>query len=464
MRLGWHLMIIGLPTPMAGGRSALLLPIIFLVVILFFGVLFITHMLKRFFRGAQETEDAPARPAEAGETAFAAASVQAVIQKLREQEREVARLHQVERERAQQTERLSDAVTRNMPTGMIVVGVNSLVNLSNAAAEAALGVGALQYRRYSDVLGPDSRLTELLGACLRDGQTYQREEIVHRTSSGETRHLGVTISPVSKAQGKVTGALCLMSDLTELTLLQRQMRLKESLASLGEMSAGIAHEFKNSLATLSAYAQLIQQEAGSGEVRENAGKIVSEARALTHVVTEFLRFAKPMEVEGERVAMGALVERVIGEAHETFPGVSFSTSGTFTDVAGDEGLLRQALLNLVRNAAETTPETLKLSGTSGRVEVIGSVEELAGRRMQRLAVCDEGPGIRSEDLARIFLPFYTTKSSGTGLGLAVVQKIAVQHGGSAEVQNRPGRGAEFILWLPAPGPPAEAVDSTPGRI
>jgi signal transduction histidine kinase len=315
-------------------------------------------------------------------------------------------------------------------------------------------------------------LTELLGACLREGQTFQREEIDHRTASGETRHLGVTISPVGKVHGKVTGALCLMSDLTELTLLQRQVRLRESLASLGEMSAGIAHEFKNSLATLSAYAQLIQQEAGSGEVAENASKILNEARSLTHVVTEFLRFARPMEVEGEAVAMGALVERVLGEVRDSFPCVSFSSGGEFIEVAGDEGLLRQALHNLIRNAAETAPQAppgatadAKVgSGPAGRVEVNGTVEELGGRKMQRLAVCDDGPGIPPEDLPKIFLPFYTTKTSGTGLGLAVVQKIAVQHGGSAEAQNRPGGGAEFILWLPAVAAAAKAVDSAPRGI
>jgi signal transduction histidine kinase len=432
-------------------------------VALFFGILLLVHFVNRFLRSRREEPDKPARPAEAGETAFAAASIQAVIQKLREQEREVERLHRVERERAQQTERLSDAVTRNMPTGLLVVGANALVNLSNPAAEEALGVGALQYRRYSDVLGADSRLAELLGACLREGTTYQREEIDHRTAAGETRHLGVTISPVGRAQGKVTGALCLMSDLTELTVLQRQMRLKESLASLGEMSAGIAHEFKNSLATLSAYAQLIQQEAGSGEVAENATKILNEARSLTHVVTEFLRFARPMEVEGESVAMGALVERVVAEVSSMFPAASFSSTGEWIEVAGDEGLLRQALLNLIRNAAEA-PEGGDGARTTRRVEVIGAVEELAERRMQRVAVCDNGPGIAPEDLPRIFLPFYTTKTSGTGLGLAVVQKIAVQHGGSAEARNRPEGGAEFILWLPAPAAPVQAVASGPGRI
>ena len=460
------------PVQIPGGIPAYLPNPIILFAAVMFGVLVLVYLMRKFLRGESEQKDAPARPAEAGESTFTAASIQAVIQRLREQEREVERLHRVERERAQQTERLSDAVTRNMPTGMLVVGANALVNLSNPAAEAALGVGALQYRRYSDVLGAESRLTELLGACLREGQTFQREEIDHRTATGETRHLGVTISPVGKVQGKVTGALCLMSDLTELTLLQRQVRLRESLASLGEMSAGIAHEFKNSLATLSAYAQLIQQEAGTGEVAENAAKILSEARSLTHVVTEFLRFARPMEVEGEPVAMGALVERVLAEVRESFPGVSFSSAGEFIDVAGDEGLLRQALLNLIRNAAETAPaspsgassDAIKPSGATRRVEVNATVEDLAGRRMQRLSVCDDGPGIFPEDLPKIFLPFYTTKTSGTGLGLAVVQKIAVQHGGGAEASNRPGGGAEFILWLPAPAAPVSTVASAPRGI
>ena len=448
----------------------------------FFGFLLVSYMFLRHLRaGLNKKEETTGRPAQASETAFAAASVQAVIQKLREQERELERLRNVERERAQRTERLTDAVTRNMPTGLIVVGANSLVNLSNPAAEAALGVGALQYRRYTDLLGTDSELAELMGACLRQGQTFQRQEIDHRTAAGETRHLGVTISPVSMVEGKATGALCLMSDLTELTVLQRQMRLKESLASLGEMSAGIAHEFKNSLATLCAYAQLIQQQSVSTDVAENAGKILSEARSLTHVVAEFLRFARPMELEGELLAMAPLVERVVAEAREIFPGVTFSSAGEFTDVAGDEGLLRQALLNLLRNAAEATPAqrdgpaSLRVStgagaergagtgfGTdakkedspplkpAGRVEVLGTIEDQAGRRMQRLAVRDDGPGIPAEDLSKVFLPFYTTKTSGTGLGLAIVQKIAVQHGGSAEAQNRPEGGAELILWLPAP--------------
>lgn len=449
-----------------GGPLWLSAGVIFTLALLF-ALLLIVVTLRRTLHGrhGHEEESPPPRPSQAGETAFASASVQAVIQKLSEQERELERLHRVERERAQQTERLSLAVTRNMPTGLLLVGANSLVSLANPAAETGLACGALQYRRYTDVLGADSPIARLLTECLREGRTFQRVQVEHFTAAGELRQLGVTISPIAHGGAKVTGALCLLSDLTELTALQRQIRLKESLASLGEMSAGIAHEFKNSLATVSAYAQLIQQEAGGGEIAEHATKILAETRALTHVVTEFLRFAKPMEVDREAVALDALVERVVAETREAMDRVTFLTEGDFTQVPGDEGLLRQALLNLVRNAAEAATgdgsaiESAGTGATPPTVSVRGSVEELGGRRLQRIAIADNGPGVPEEDLQKIFLPFYTTKAEGTGLGLAVVQKIAVQHGGSAEAHNLPGGGAEFILWLPAQAAQHQAVDS-----
>ncbi len=452
------------PFQLPGGGHIWLSAGLFFFLAFVFGLLLVLNILARYLRRQRSGggDSPPPRPSQAGEAAFASASVQAVIQKLREQERELERLHRVERARAEQTERLSEAVTRNMPTGLLLVSANGLVSLANPAAQAALRSTALQYHRYSDVFGPNSRLTSLLGACLREGRTFQREECEHRTASGETRHLGVTVSPIVQAQGKVTGALCLLSDLTELTALQRQIRLKESLAALGEMSAGIAHEFKNSLATVSAYAQLIQQEA-CGETAENAAKILAETRALTHVVTEFLRFARPMEVSGERIALGALVERVLAEVREALPGVALAAEGEFAELAGDEGLLRQALLNMVRNAAEAASGPVA-AGATAQVVVRGAIEELAGRRMQRVSVLDNGPGVPADDLPKLFLPFYTTKANGTGLGLAVVQKIAVQHGGSAEARNRPGGGAEFILWLPSPAPTPQAVDSQAGRI
>ena len=427
---------------------------------LFFGLLLLLWIFLRSMRGRGQSpviqDDAAPRPASSSESAFAAASVQAVIRRLREQERELDRLHRELKARASETERLTEAVTRQMPTGLLLVNAQGLINICNPAAEQTLGLGALQYRRYSEVLGADSVLTRLLETCLRQGNTFQREEIEHRTASGETRHIGLTISPITREPSKVAGALCLLSDLSELTALQRTLRLKESLAALGEMSAGIAHEFKNALATISAHAQLIQQEEPSAEVGDYAAKILLEVRTLTHVVTEFLRFARPLEAASGTAAMDTLVERVVAEARQSHPRVDFRSEGDFPAIPGDESLLRQAMLNLLRNAAEAVSQFRRESSLAGHVLLRGERVENAGRPALRLIVSDDGPGIPPADLEKLFLPFYTTKPDGTGLGLAVVQKIAVQHGGSAEARNLPGGGAAFTLTLPASPPPESA--------
>jgi signal transduction histidine kinase len=219
------------------------------------------------------------------------------------------------------------------------------------------------------------------------------------------------------------------------------------------MSAGIAHEFKNALATISGYAQMIRSEAGAGDIRDSAERILDQTRSLTHVVTEFLRFAKPLEICYETVGMQALVGRVAEDLRETFPQCVVECDGAFLELPGDEALLRQALLNLTRNAAESGRD----AGRPPCVVISGTMEELGGRKWQRICVADNGPGIPERDLPKIFLPFYTTKSEGTGLGLAVVQKVALQHGGSIEARNRPEGGAEFLLWLPLRQEPSPSL-------
>jgi signal transduction histidine kinase len=438
---------------------------IVLLVILIGAVIFFAYMLRKFMRsqaGGPGSEDWTSSKTDVNNpSAFMAASMQGVIEKLRAQEKELARLHLLAQERAQESERLTEEVTRNMPTGLLLVNATGAITSTNPASEDALGIRTLRYRSYKDILGADSDLTHMLTACIRDGKTFQRGEIEHMTPEGEVRHLGVTISPIYRTvrapvrlladptlqqagEMKVSGALCLMSDLTELTALQKQIRWKENLAALGEMSAGIAHEFKNSLATISGYAQMIRSEVKSGDVLDSSERILDQTRALTHVVTEFLRFAKPLEICYEAVPMQSVVDKVAEELRETVLGCIVECEGTFEDLPGDEALLRQALLNLARNGAQASQGVAE----TPRVMMSGTIEELGGRKWQRICIADNGAGIPESDLQKIFLPFFTTKSEGTGLGLAIVQKVALQHGGSIEARNRAGGGAEFLLWLP----------------
>lgn len=410
-------------------------------------------------REEYQTKAGPSTPSTENASAFMAASMQGVIQQLREQEKELERLHKIERERAEQTERLSEEVTRNMPAGLVVVSATGIISSSNPAAEQVLGIRGLAFRRYSEALGPSSALTKLVAECLGKGKIFQREEVEHVPPAGDTRHLGVTISPIRRGEGKISGAICLLTDLTELAALQQRMQFKENLAALGELSAGIAHEFKNALATISGYAQLIP-DACPNEAADYAKKIVEQTRNITHVVAEFLKYARPLEIPDERVELEEVVHRAAAEVAQAMPQVIIECKGDFGQTEGDEGLLRQALLNLARNAAEACAA----SEGGGRVVLRGDRIEGEDAGWQRICVTDNGPGITEAAMSKLFRPFFTTKTNGTGLGLAVVQKVIVQHGGQVEVRNCPKGGAEFIVTLPLPRRVPEAVESSQARI
>ena len=321
--------------------------LVLVVVALFF--------IRRFFENTRDAHRAnlTVAPSTENPSSFMAASMQGVIQKLREQEKELEHLHRIEKERAEQTERLSEEVTRNMPAGLLIVNATGIISSANPAAEQALGIQGLAFRRYSEVLGENSELTKLLSECLVEGKIFRREQVEHPAPGGECRHLGVTISPIRRGVGKINGAICLMMDLTELAMLQQRVQLKENLAALGELSAGIAHEFKNALATISGYAQMIRADASGDEAADYSQKILDQTRNITHVITEFLKYARPLEISNEQVALQSLVERIVSEISEAMPDVRIRCEGAFNNVPGDEGLLRQALLNLARNAARS---------------------------------------------------------------------------------------------------------------
>jgi PAS domain S-box-containing protein len=416
-------------------------------------------LLRKVFQNSPaRSNDNLNAPRTENASAFMAASMQAVIQKLKEQEKELERLHREERERADLTERLSEEVTRNMPAGLIVVNAQSIITSANPAAEQTLGQRGLGFRRFSEALGESSDLSRLISDCLHTGKIFRREQIEHRDAAGDIRQLGVTISPIRKGGDDVSGVICLLTDLTELASLQKQMQLKENLAALGELSAGIAHEFKNALATISGYAQMIQFDPSNPEAAENAEKILEQTRNITHVVTEFLKYARPLDISDEPVALEPLIERIVAEISEAMPLVRLRREGPYGEVAGDESLLRQAFLNLTRNAAEAC----SAAPNGGKVIVRSENLQRDGAAYQRVTVFDNGPGIPRNVLPKLFRPFFTTKPNGTGLGLAVVQKIIVQHGGHVEAHNRPEGGAAFIVTLPLSRRWQEAVELKQG--
>ncbi|HTK94112.1 MAG TPA: ATP-binding protein [Terriglobales bacterium] len=414
-----------------------------LVVVIFIGGIWIYSVRKRLISEGTSSAD---RPAAAGDVAFSLAAYNGVIQRLKEQETELQRLRQSERGRAATSESVSEAVLSNLASGVLLFANNGMVRQANPAAKAILGFGALFgmhardiFRRVTGVrreglsAEDPGALVEAIDQCLRHGLPFRRIEADYTTPGGERRVLGVTVSPVRGTLGEAMGAACLISDLTEITGLAQQMREREKMSALGEMSAGIAHEFKNSLATISGYAQMLARDAGEGS--QFAGKIVSETANLTRIVTDFLKFARPQEFEPEELAVRSLVEECVQEC-----GLDADLSGLPAELTltGDRTALRQAFSNLLRNSAEAA------EGQPVRVAVSAESEG----ELLKLRFRDQGPGIPADVLPRIFIPFFTTKPQGTGLGLALVQRIVNDHGGTVRVESG-GQGTVFTLSFPA---------------
>jgi signal transduction histidine kinase len=381
------------------------------------------------------------------ETMLMADAVQDAVHRLRTEERAM-------KARAEESERLSSEIIGSMTSGVLLVDENARVRTMNPAG--------LHLLRGADLNGADGvplgsdadlrvalagapALADAIEESLETGKPIVRRSLrLGQGSSGKPSHLGVTVSPIRGTGGALQGAICLFSDLSEVAELEEQLRLKDSLARLGELTAGIAHEFRNGLATIHGYARLLDLERLPDEFRPYVTGIRDETESLRQVVTQFLNFAKPAELTLTRVDIGAIVDRaaedVAGEARAR--GGTITVSGEFGIVDGDEVLLRQAFSNLCRNALEACTGV----GTTPLISIDGSVD--AAQSLLRVAVVDNGPGIDDRVAAQMFQPFFTTKANGIGLGLPLVQKIIVTHNGRVSASKDAERGTRLVVSLP----------------
>ena len=261
---------------------------------------------------------------------------------------------------------------------------------------------------------------------------------------GAAVHLGVTVSPIRDGAGHASGAICLFTDLSAVVELEEQLRLKDSLARLGELTAGIAHEFRNGLATIHGYARLFEFDRLPEDYRHYVQAIRDETEALGQVVVNFLNFARPAELTLAPVALRGIAERAAEEIRTdvTARGGAVRVTGDFGVVQGDEVLLRQAFSNLCRNAVEACVDR----STPPRVTIHGAVD--AAQKTQVMTVTDNGPGVNANVTARMFRPFFTTKKTGTGLGLRSVAFTVQQLQGRISVESEPGSGTSVTAMLP----------------
>ena len=365
---------------------------------------------------------------------------QAVLEKLKGQERELQHLKSHRREGSDE-DFPGESLARSLNSGMMAFDATGVVRLVNPAALQILGRSQEEMvgRRLGELFEETEGLGRLLSEGLGKGAPRSREMVPHRRPDGKEIHLGVGLSPIHREAGENRGLICLLSDLTEIRLLRDRVALKENLAQLGELSAGIAHEFRNALATLQGYGRLLQR-CRDEEARNLAASILREVGNIGAVVGEFLQFARPAALSVSEVDLRGLLEGLSREMSEPSgsPPFIIRLAGVFPRLSGDESLLRRAFHNLLLNASQAR------NGKGVEVTVTGATE---GRTL-RIEVADNGKGIPPAILPRIFTPFFTTRVDGTGLGLPLVQKAIVSHDGSIEVASQEGQGTRFLIRLP----------------
>jgi len=364
------------------------------------------------------------------------AALEESVQKLRAQERATA-------ERAEASERLNTQIVNSLTAGLLVVDRNTTIQILNQAGRKMLGVGDSVRSRLADLPVPAAPLASAITECLTTGQAIVRRAL-EMPHAGAVTHVGVTVSPLGSPAGSDGGVICLFSDITAVVDLEEQLRLKDTLAKLGELTAGIAHEFRNGLATIHGYGKLLDPAALPAQFAPYVEGIRQETDALGQVVTNFLNFARPTQLSLATHELGTIIERVRVDLQPEARQLrgDIAVCGEFGRVEADDVLLRQAFMNLLRNAVEACQG----HGVTPDVKVEGAIDHAAN--VVRVTVRDNGPGIAPEAREKIFRPFFTTKKTGTGLGLALVQKIIVTHNGRVSATSLAGGGASFQVTLP----------------
>lgn len=433
---------------------ALLAAFIGVLVLSFLSIVLLLRRLLRPYRqlvGEARRAPVAARSDKSrDEGQFVLETFKTVVAQLQAQQRELEALSARESARAASAEKFSERIVASVPSGLVAFDAEGRATVVNAPARTLIEAnGEVEGLRARELFRAAPDLAEMAENCLQTGEVYRREEVMATGANGLSRRLGATVAPIDPTPGQgARGALCLLTDLTEVLQLREQVALKRNLESLGEMAAGLAHEFKNALATLHGYAQLLQNLSPDERGRGASDALLEEVRHLSEMVSGFLNFARPGPLALADVSLHELIEDCLAELRPFYEDlrVELIREGEFPNVRADERMLRQALLNLLRNAAEALGE----ESMERLVTIRGSKQQgVAGKSWVVIEIQDTGEGIQAGDLQRIFIPFFTTKSKGHGVGLALAHRVITDHNGTLTATNAPNGGALFTIKLPA---------------
>ncbi|MGA9108782.1 MAG: ATP-binding protein [Smithella sp.] len=331
----------------------------------------------------------------------------------------------------------SDALVKNMPIGLIALDDQGLIITCNQNAQEVLGVDCNEVSgKYAADLLP-APLQKILSRLPRRGGLLE-QDIALLSADGKEQTWETLLAGLID-EGKPAGKILLIRNVTQIRLLEKEVAKSRYLNSIGSLAAGVAHEIRNPLSSIKGFAVYFKERlSGNTDDQQTADIMIQEVERLNRVVSQLIEFARPLELKRENVQMAELVQHAVkliaADAKKKQISIEIEAAAEISPVEVDSDKIKQVLLNIFLNSLAALQDggklKIKLSSRANNLEVI---------------ISDNGAGIEKMDLPRIYDPYFTSKPAGTGLGLAVVQKIMEAHGGNISLESVAGKGTEVFL-------------------
>lgn len=341
-----------------------------------------------------------------------------------------------------ETKTLNDLIIENAADGVIAIDRQGDVTTMNPAAEMITGytLNELVGKPYATLFSDPHFASPVLDT-LAHGTEHLAQEVSF-PARDRTIELSVTTSRIHNPNGELIGALVIFSDLTARKETQRRLAQTERLATLGELMAGVAHEVRNPLTAICGYVQIIRQQTSLPVHQEYLSVVLKEIDSINRVIQQLLDFSRPRQSQWQQVLLNSLIEEtlILVQTSGVQARIAFNVEQDkeLPAIVADRELLKQVILNILINAVQAI-------STCGEIRI----RTLSYSATQQAVIIeDNGCGIDIALQKKIFDPFFTTKASGTGLGLALSQRIINAHQGDIHVASMPGCGATFTLILP----------------
>ena len=341
-----------------------------------------------------------------------------------------------------ETKTLNDLIIENAADGVIAIDRQGDVTTMNPAAEMITGytLNELVGRPYATLFSDPHFASPVLDT-LAHGTEHLAQEVSF-PARDRTIELSVTTSRIHNPDGELIGALVIFSDLTARKETQRRLAQTERLATLGELMAGVAHEVRNPLTAIRGYVQIIRQQTSLPVHQEYLSVVLKEIDSINRVIQQLLDFSRPRQSQWQQVLLNSLIEEtlILVQTSGVQARITFNVEQDkgLPAIVADRELLKQMILNILINAVQAI-------STRGEIRI--RTWQYSATQ-QAVMIEDNGCGIDIALQKKIFDPFFTTKASGTGLGLALSQRIINAHQGDIRVASIPGCGATFTLILP----------------